>query len=153
MHLFGKFVFIYCIFLSFSAMVIKTTKKGYDFLSLILTAVPHCFVVILFLILFIFLRVLFFRLLLVVLFVCVLVIVPAEMTWKFILRLGGDINCKVTREWYSSLQWQTTVTLNGSHVWPQWAGRPGTATRRQVCGTAPVAGRTGGRPCCTRHRG
>lgn len=46
-----------------------------------------------------------------------------------------------------------TVTLSGSHVWRQWAGRLGTATLRQECGTAPVADRTSGRPCCTHHRG
>lgn len=45
-----------------------------------------------------------------------------------------------------------TVTWSGTHVWPQWAGRPGTAILQQECGTGLAADRTGGRPCCIHHR-
>lgn len=44
-------------------------------------------------------------------------------------------------------------TLSGSLVGPRWAGRPGTATPHQGCGTELAAGTADGRPCCTRHRG
>lgn len=52
-------------------------ETGFNFLSPILTAVPHGFVVILFLTLFVFLGVLLFRILLILFFICVLVVVPA----------------------------------------------------------------------------
>lgn len=69
-------------------------KPGLNFLSLILTAVSHGFVVILFLLLFIFLRVLLFRLLLILFFIGVLVIVPTMEQ----LKAHKKINLKKSHE-------------------------------------------------------
>lgn len=81
-------------------------KPGLNFLSQILTAVPHGFVVILFLILFILLRVLLFRLVLVLFFICVLVVVSAteSLAIKDLDMNDEDGTLSVAGEVESSLQ-------------------------------------------------
>lgn len=77
---------------------------------------------------------------------------PLVARWSFTQKT----NCgsSGSRLWIcSAVSRHSVLTWSGSPSWPQWADRPGSATRQRGCGRAPAAGRRGGRPCCTHRTG